>query len=45
MAHGYKALMQAEGYDDYESIRRQWHNYDALYLFLGGDPSKLRQPI
>src|SRR5579884_2309384 len=44
IAHGYKALMTAEGYDDLESIRRQWHNYDALYLFFGGDPAKLRDP-
>ena len=44
LAHGYKAMMQAEGYDDEESIRRQWHNYDALYLFLGGDPARLRRP-
>lgn len=44
LAHGYKALMAAGGYDDRESIRRQWHNYDALYLYLGGDPAKLRAP-
>ena len=44
IAHGYKALMAAQGYADIESIRRQWHNYDALYLFFGGDPAKLRQP-
>ncbi|HET9015761.1 MAG TPA: chromate resistance protein ChrB domain-containing protein [Thermomicrobiaceae bacterium] len=45
LAHGYKTLMQLAGYDNEESIRRQWHNYDALYLFFGGDPAKLREPI
>jgi hypothetical protein len=35
-------MMQVEGYDDRESIRRQWPTYNALYLFCGGDPAKLR---
>jgi hypothetical protein len=44
IAHGFKKLAAAGGYDDYESIRRQWHMYDALYLFCGGDPANLREP-
>lgn len=44
LAHGFRRLKQAQGYDDRESIRRQWNMYNALYLFCGGDPAKLRQP-
>jgi hypothetical protein len=44
IAHGFKKLMAEGGYDDFESIRRQWHMYDALYLFCGGDAAKLREP-
>jgi hypothetical protein len=44
LAHGSKRLMQAGGYDDRESIRRQWHMYNAFYAFCGGDPAKLTPP-
>jgi hypothetical protein len=44
LAHGFKRLMQAGGYDDRESIRRQWHMYNAFYAFCGGDPAKLTPP-
>ena len=32
-----------EGYDDHETIRREQAVYDALYLYCGGDPKKLRR--
>jgi hypothetical protein len=44
LASGFKLLMQAEGYNDRESIRRQWHVYNALYLFCGGKPANLKPP-
>jgi hypothetical protein len=44
IAHGFKRLAAAGGYDDRESIRRQWHMYNALYLFCGGDPEKISDP-
>jgi hypothetical protein len=44
LAHGFKRMAQIEGYDDREAIRRQWHMYNALYLFCGGDHAKLKQP-
>ena len=43
IAEGFKRLAAAEGYDDHETMRRERHVYDALYLYCGGDPSKLRQ--
>jgi hypothetical protein len=43
IAEGFKRLAAAEGYDDHETIRREKHLYDALYLFCGGDPKKLRR--
>jgi hypothetical protein len=44
LAHGFKRMAQEQGYDDRESIRRQWHMYNAFYLFCGGDPANLRPP-
>jgi hypothetical protein len=44
LAHGFKRMAQLGGYDDRESIRRQWLMYNAFYLFCGGDPDKLREP-
>ncbi len=44
IAHGFRRMMIFEGYDDAESIRRQWHMYNALYVFCGGDPEKLKDP-
>jgi hypothetical protein len=43
IAEGFKRLAAAEGYDDYETIRRERCIYDALYLYCGGDPKKLRR--
>ena len=43
IAEGFKRLAAAEGYDDHETIRRERHVYDALYLYCGGDPKKLRR--
>ena len=43
IAEGFKRLAAAEGYDDHETIRREGHLYDALYLYCGGDPKKLRR--
>jgi hypothetical protein len=43
IAEGFKRLAAAQGYDDHETIRRARHLYDALYLFCGGDPKKLRR--
>lgn len=45
IAHGFKRLALAQGVDDREAIRRQWHMYNALYLFCGGDPAKIKPPI
>jgi hypothetical protein len=45
LANGFKRMMQAEGYDDRESIRRQWRTYNALYLFCGGDAANLKEPM
>jgi hypothetical protein len=44
ISHGFRKLMLDEGYDDKESIRRQWPLYNGLYLFCGGDISALRTP-
>ncbi len=44
LANGFKLMAQAGGYDDRESIRRQWHMYNALYLVCGGDSAKLPEP-
>ena len=43
IAEGFKRLAAAGGYDDHETIRRERHLYDALYLYCGGDPNKLRR--
>jgi len=43
IAEGFKRLAAAQGYDDHETIRRERHLYDALYLYCGGDPNKLRR--
>ena len=43
IAEGFKRLAAAEGYDDHETLRRERHLYDALFLFCGGDPKKLRR--
>jgi hypothetical protein len=43
IAEGFKRLAAAEGYDDHETLRRERHLYDALYLFCGGDAKKLRR--
>ncbi len=45
IANGFKRMAQAGGYDDRESIRRQWYTYNALYLACGGDPAKLKDPM
>ena len=44
LANGFKKMMQAGGYDDRESIRRQWRMYNAFYLCCGGDPAKAPEP-
>ena len=43
IAEGFRRLAAAEGYDDHETIRRERHLYDALYLYCGGDPGRLRR--
>jgi len=43
IAEGFKRLAAAQGYDDHETIRRERYLYDALYLYYGGDPKKLRR--
>jgi hypothetical protein len=43
IAEGFKRLAAAQGYDDHETIRRERHLYDALYLYCGGQPAKLRR--
>jgi hypothetical protein len=43
IAEGFKRAAAAEGYDDHETLRRERYVYDALYLFCGGDPKKLRR--
>jgi len=43
VAEGFKRLAASQGYDDHETIRRQRHVYDTLYLFCGGDPWILKQ--
>ena len=43
IAEGFKRLAAAGGYDDHETLRRERHVYDALYLYCGGDPNKLRR--
>ena len=45
MANGFKRMAQAGGYDDRESIRRQWYVYNALYLACGGDAANLKDPM
>ena len=44
LANGFKRMAQTAGYDDHESIRRQWHMYNAFYLFCGGEPANLKEP-
>jgi len=44
LAHGFRKMMIEAGYDDRESIRRQWYMYNAFYIFCGGDPAKLKDP-
>src|SRR5262249_26697716 len=43
IAEGFRRLAAAEGHDDHETIRRERHLYDALYLYCGGDPKKMRR--
>ena len=43
IAEGFKRLAASQGYDDHETNRREWHVYDALYLYCGGDPGRLRR--
>ena len=43
IAEGFKRLAAADGYDDHETMRRERHLYDALYLYCGCDPKKLRR--
>jgi hypothetical protein len=43
IAEGFKRLAAAQGYDDRETLRRELPLYDALYLYCGGDPGKLRR--
>ena len=43
IAEGFKRLAAAQGYDDHETLRRERHLYDALYLYCGGDAEKLRR--
>jgi len=43
VAEGFRRMAQAGGYDDHETNRREWIVYDALYLFCGGDPSKIKR--
>jgi hypothetical protein len=43
IAEGFKRLAAAQGYDDQETLRRERHLYDALYLYCGGDAEKLRR--
>jgi|SRR5688572_4254883 hypothetical protein len=45
LSHGFKRMMLEGGYDDRESIRRQWYMYNAFYLFCGGDPANLKDPM
>lgn len=45
LANGFKRMMLEGGYDDRESIRRQWYMYNAFYLACGGDPAKLKEPM
>lgn len=45
LAHGFKRMASEGGYDDRESIRRQWLMYNAFYLFCGGDPANLKSPM
>lgn len=44
IANGFKRMAQLEGYDDREALRRQWHMYNAWYLYCGGDPAHLKGP-
>jgi len=43
VAEGFRRMAQAGGYDDHETNRREWIVYDALYLFCGGDATRLRR--
>jgi hypothetical protein len=43
IAEGFRRMAKAGGYDDHETLRRERHLYDALYLFCGGDAKKLRR--
>ena len=36
-------LREGKGGTDHETIRRERHLYDALYLYCGGDAKKLRR--
>ncbi|MGI8855504.1 MAG: chromate resistance protein ChrB domain-containing protein [Thermomicrobiales bacterium] len=44
VAEGFRRMAQAGGYDDHETNRREWIVYDALYLFCGGDTTKITRP-
>ncbi len=43
VAEGFRRLAAAWQYDDSETNRREWCVYDALYLYCGGDPEKLKR--
>ena len=43
VAEGFRRMAQAGGYDDHETNRREWIVYDALYLFCGGDATRLQR--
>lgn len=43
VAEGFRCMAQAGGYDDHETNRREWIVYDALYLFCGGDATRLQR--
>lgn len=43
IAEGFRMMAHAEGYDDHETNRREWIVYDALYLYCGGDPARIRR--
>jgi hypothetical protein len=43
VAEGFRRMAHAEGYDDRETNRREWIVYDALYLYCGGDATRLHR--
>ncbi len=43
VAEGFRRMAQYGGYDDHETNRREWIIYDALYLFCGGDATRLQR--